>query len=37
VAGVEPRSNSAAEFGELIQREIVVWQRVVKDAGIPTE
>jgi len=33
-AGVEPRTNTSAEFAELIGREIVTWRKVVKDAGI---
>ncbi|MGH8636169.1 MAG: hypothetical protein ACREUZ_03445 [Burkholderiales bacterium] len=37
LAGVEPRTNTPAEFADLIKREIVTWKKVVKDAGIKVE
>ncbi len=37
LAGVEPQTNTPAAFADLIQREIVTWQKVVKNAGIPVE
>jgi tripartite-type tricarboxylate transporter receptor subunit TctC len=37
LAGVEPRTNTPAEFARLIEREIDTWGKVVKDAGIRLE
>ena len=37
LAGVEPQTNTPAAFADLIKREIVTWQNVVKNAGIQVE
>jgi tripartite-type tricarboxylate transporter receptor subunit TctC len=36
-AGLEPVSNTPAEFTDLIKREIAKWQKVVQAAGIKVE
>jgi tripartite-type tricarboxylate transporter receptor subunit TctC len=32
--GAEPESGSSDELGALLKREVSVWSKVIKDAGI---
>jgi tripartite-type tricarboxylate transporter receptor subunit TctC len=36
-AGCEPRSAPLAQFGDIIKSEVVVWAKVVKEAGITAD
>jgi tripartite-type tricarboxylate transporter receptor subunit TctC len=35
--GVEARTNTSAEFAELVKREVTTWRKIVQDAGIQLE
>jgi len=37
VDGADPAPGTAAEFGRLIQAEVTVWAKVIKQAGIAPE
>jgi tripartite-type tricarboxylate transporter receptor subunit TctC len=37
IAGCEPKSAPLGEFADIIKADVVLWAKVVKDAGIPAD
>jgi len=37
LAGCPPKPASRAEFAGIIQNDVALWAKVVKDAGIPPD